>query len=92
MEALVEFRKDLNVLDAQLIEILGKRYQIIRDVGHYKKANTIPMMQSKRVEEVKERCADMGIKHGLDGDFVRNLYTLIIDEACRIEDIIIDEH
>lgn len=91
MEVLSGFRKNLNELDAQLIEVLGKRYKIIRDVGHYKKVNSIPMMQSKRVEEVKEKCAKLGLEHDLDGDFIRNLYTVIIDEACRIEDIIIDE-
>ena len=51
----------------------------------------IAMMQPKRVDEVKDRCAKLGADYGLDGDFVRSLYTVIIDEACRLEDIIIDE-
>ncbi len=90
MEALSKFREELNELDEQLVELLGKRYQVIREVGHFKKANTIPMMQSKRVEKVKDRCAEMGKKVQLDPDFIRGLYTLIIDEACRIEDLIMD--
>ena len=62
MEALSRFREKLNGLDEQLVDLLGKRFKIIREVGHFKKANTIPMMQSKRVEKVKDRCAEMGKK------------------------------
>ena len=91
MERLAEYRKELNEIDASLIELLGRRFKIIRDVGDYKSVTNIPMMQSKRVDEVKDRCAKMGEEYGLDGGFIRNLYTLIIDEACRIEDIIIDQ-
>ena len=49
------------------------------------------MMQPGRVAEVKERCAQMAREHGIDPDFARQLYGLIIDEACRMEDEIIDD-
>lgn len=91
MDRLAGFRKELNEVDSSLIELLGRRFKIIRDVGIYKKEANIPMMQSKRVDEVKDRCARMGEEYDLDGEFIRNLYTLIIDEACRIEDTIIDK-
>jgi len=91
MKQLEKFRSELNGIDADLIALLGRRYKIIREVGKYKKETNIPMMQSKRVDEVKNRCAKMGEKHDLDGNFIRNLYTLIINEACRIEDDIIDK-
>ncbi len=89
MQQLEKFRKELNEIDASLIELLGRRFKIINDVGDYKKDKNIPMMQSKRVEEVKDRCAKIGEQYNLDNDFIRNIYTLIIDEACRLEDIII---
>lgn len=90
MEKLDNFRKELNDIDAHLIKLLGRRFQIIKEVGDYKKVSSIPMMQPNRVDEVKNRCVKMGEEFDLDGDFIRNLYSLIIDEACRIEDIIID--
>jgi chorismate mutase-like protein len=90
MEKLREFRSRLNTLDANLIELLCERYDICREVAQYKKVKSIPMMQSARVNEVKERCAQLGIKRRLDPGFVKRLYTLIIDESCRIEDEIID--
>ena len=90
MEKLENFRKELNEIDAHLIKLLGRRFHIIKEVGEYKKISSIPMMQPKRVDEVKNRCAKMGEEFDLDGEFIRNIYSLIIDEACRIEDTIID--
>ena len=91
MDKLAEFRAALNNIDEQLISLLGQRFNIIREVGQHKKQNHIPMMQAKRVDDVKDRCAKLGEQHHLDDRFVRELYTLIINEACRIEDIIIDQ-
>lgn len=91
MERMDGFRKELNEIDEGIIELLGKRFEIIRAVGHYKKEQKIPMMQSKRVTQVKERCATLGLKFELDADFIKKLYGTIIDEACRVEDLIIDK-
>lgn len=85
------FREELNEIDKNIIKLLGRRFKIIHDVGVYKKEKDIPMMQSARVGEVKDRCAKMGEEYNLDGDFIRLLYTNIINEACRLEDIIIDK-
>ena len=44
------------------------------------------MMQPDRVEVVKEKAASAAVAAGLNRAFVLQLYSLIIDEACRIED------
>jgi len=90
MEDLAKYRVALNSIDEQIIKLLGERYGICRYVAEYKRDNQIPMMQSGRVEEVKNRCAELAINHMVNPDFVRELYTAIIDEACRLEDEIID--
>ncbi|MGE0372210.1 MAG: chorismate mutase [Gammaproteobacteria bacterium] len=90
MEQLNPYRETIDAIDEQIIELLGRRYSVCRDVARLKKASEIPMMQRGRVEQVKQRCAALAERHGVDPGFVRELYTLIIDEACRIEDRIID--
>jgi chorismate mutase-like protein len=90
MEKLSEFRSRLNTLDENLIELLGERFDICREVARYKRVERIPMKQSARAQEVKERCAQLGIKRRLDPGFVKKLYTFIIEESCRIEGEIID--
>ncbi len=85
-EKLASFRTVLDAVDAQLVELLGRRYGVCREVAHFKKTHGIAMMQSGRVEAVKKRCAELGSAHGVDPAFVRKLYDLIIAEACRLED------
>ena len=89
-EKLSEFRVELDLLDEQLVALLGRRYAICRDVARFKKEHKIPMMQSGRVAAVKERCARLGEAHDVDPSFVGRLYALIIGESCRLEDEIID--
>ena len=85
-----KYRSMLNSIDEQIITLLGQRYAICRNVAKHKKEQQIPMMQHDRVNEVKERCADLALKQQINPDFVRELYGLIIDEACRIEESIIN--
>lgn len=90
MDSLAQFRQEIDSLDTQIIEALGKRFEVCRQVAHFKKVNNIPMMQPGRVEQVKQRRQELGVQHSIDADFMLNLYSLIIQESCRIEDEIIE--
>jgi len=88
--SLEDFRREIDELDAVLLQLLGRRLDICREVAKFKRTNAIPMMQHGRVEAVKRRAAERGRDHGLDAAFTTRIYETIIDEACRIEDTIID--
>jgi chorismate mutase len=90
MNSLDDFRKEIDRIDAALLDALGRRLAICAEVAHFKRAQGIPMMQPSRVEAVKDRVAALAAAHGLRPEFVRELYGQIIAEACRLEDDIID--
>jgi chorismate mutase-like protein len=92
MNQLEQFRQEIDALDAQIIEALGKRFEVCRQVAHFKKAEGIAMMQPGRVEEVKKRRQELGLEHGIIPDFMLHLYSLIIQESCRMEDKIIEKN
>lgn len=89
MPTLENYRSQIDALDAQLIRTLGARFEICRQIAEFKKEQFIPMMQSGRVEEVKRRCAELGQQYGVNPDLVVQMYGLIINESCRVEDAII---
>ncbi len=82
-------RSEIDDIDAQIVALLGRRIGVCRRVAAHKRQNGIEMMQPERVREVGERVERLAEEHGLDPAFVRRLYDLIIDAACRIEDAII---
>jgi chorismate mutase-like protein len=87
-----DHRAQLDQIDGHIVDLIARRLDICRDVARVKKVEGICMMQPGRVELVKRRVAERARARGLDETFARNLYSLIIDEACRLEDVIIASH
>lgn len=85
-EELKEYRKQIDALDNEIVALLGKRFEIVRAVGRMKARENIPVVQSARVDEVKDRVAALALKHDLEPDFIRNLYQAMIDHAHNLED------
>ena len=91
MSALEELRQEIDRLDAQLIEVVARRLQVCCQVAEYKRAHGLPVLQPERAAQVVERAIAQGAAHGLDARFVRALYGLIMAEACRLEDEIVED-
>ena len=91
MDGLASFREELNQLDERIVELIARRIDICRAVARYKRKSGIPMMQSGRVQQVKDRCADLAAERAVDPGFMRKLYAVIIDETCRVEEEIIQD-
>jgi chorismate mutase len=91
VSSLDNFRREIDILDAQIIEALGARFEVCMRIAEFKKEQVIPMMQYGRVEEVRQRCRNLSVQHGVNPELVAELYRLIIDETCRMETAIIDD-
>lgn len=89
MKDIDELRKELDAIDDKILELLKQRFDLIIQIAEYKKINNIPMMQPMRVEFVLEKAKKLAREYGLSETYVTELYKIIIDEACRMEDEII---
>jgi 4-amino-4-deoxychorismate mutase len=85
-DGLAPFRARLDEIDAQLVDLLGERFQICREVAVHKAENEIAMMQPGRVEIVRARYLQHGAEVDLPADFTAGLFDLMIDATCRAED------
>ena len=85
-DGLAPFRARLDQIDAQLVELLGERFQICREVAVHKSENEIDMMQPGRVEIVRARYLQHGAEVDLPADFTAGFFDLMIDATCRAED------
>jgi chorismate mutase-like protein len=84
-------RSEIDAIDEQLVDLLARRLDVCRAVAAFKADTGVPMMQPGRVQAVKERSARLGAESGLDPAFVERLFELIVDEACELEQRLIDE-
>jgi 4-amino-4-deoxychorismate mutase len=83
------FRRRIDRLDEEIARLLGERFQTCREVALYKRAHDIAMMQPDRVVEVRERQTALGAAAELPPDFTAELFELVLDATCRMEDEII---
>jgi chorismate mutase len=91
MSGLEPFRRRLDLLDAEIARLLGERFDVCRDVAHYKREHEIAMMQPERVIEVRERYLARGAEVNLPADFTAALFELLIGATCKLEDELIAE-
>jgi chorismate mutase len=88
VEALEELRSKLGAIDEALLDHLRRRIECCAQIARVKKAHGVPMMQPHRIGIAQARAARYGKDHGISQDFLRRLYDLIIDETCRVEELV----
>lgn len=85
-EGLAPFRARLDALDAQIVRLLGERFEVCREVASYKSEHEIEMMQPQRVQQVRARYLERGGQAALPPDFTESLFELLIGATCKLED------
>ncbi|MFG3407801.1 chorismate mutase family protein [Streptomyces sp. NPDC048142] len=91
-EATIEdLRAQLDAIDERLLQELRARIELCVEIGHFKREHHVPMMQPHRIGIVQERAARFGDQHGISQEFLRRLYELIIEETCRVEDLVMGD-
>ncbi|MDB4303359.1 bifunctional 3-deoxy-7-phosphoheptulonate synthase/chorismate mutase type II [Desulfosarcina sp.] len=87
-----ELRSEIDKIDAELLQILTNRMQLIDEIGHYKNENNITILQLKRWSNlVKDRLA-RGVRSGLDRNFLQKLLEIVHTESIRRQTEIYNEN
>lgn len=78
-------RKKIDSLDQKLIEIIGERERVVKEVGIYKMKNNIPALQKGRFKQILEKNIRMGAEQGLSAKLMTKVMNAIHEESLRIE-------
>jgi chorismate mutase len=76
-------REQVDQIDSHLLEILGTRMDIAREMGKLKAEQNISTLQPHRWNEILEDRVRKGKSHGFEPDFVIGLMQTIHEEAIR---------
>lgn len=87
-DVLKKHRQKIDKIDVQLMKLLGQRFGVVRDVAKVKIRHDIPAFLGGRVNEVRNNAVAHGKKYGVDPDFVRTLYTMLIYQSCAEEEVL----
>lgn len=82
MRNLAEIREEINEIDRELIALFKRRMDCAKDVGVYKKANNIPILNQERENEILDRVAVQG---GEYGNSARLLYSNIMELSRALQ-------
>jgi chorismate mutase len=82
---LSELRCRIDQIDEGILELLARRRHVSIELGAYKKANDMPILQTTRYSEIIERREAIGKSLNLDSDFVRKVIREIHEESVRTQ-------
>jgi chorismate mutase len=80
---LEKMRKNIDLIDDELMNLLSSRMSISREIGNYKKMNNITILQSNRWKNTLERFISKASHHQLSEDFIARLIKAIHDESIE---------
>lgn len=84
-EQMAPFRQQIDAIDAQIISILAKRFDVVKKVAEFKATHDIAVVQPARAQAVKDKAIDMAAKKGLSPDLAGQIWDLMISHAHALE-------
>jgi chorismate mutase len=88
-DKLGEYRKDIDNLDDEMLEILAKRLEIVKEIGEFKRNNNLTILQIKRWSEVFKSRLEKGVELGMEKDFLNAMLEVLHKESIRIQNDIL---
>ena len=85
MRELASLREEIDQLDEQLWEVVGKRADVVRQIGEWKRLHGEQVVQPERWQEVLQHCQSIADKYGLSETIVQEVMEAIHNESVRIE-------
>lgn len=87
---LSNLRAQIDVIDNQLIDTLGKRMKISDGIGELKKQKNVAVLQSSRWNEILGKMILEGETNGLSEEFVLKMFKAIHQESINHQEKIIN--
>ena len=83
-QALAEYRKTIDALDVQLLELLNQRTRVVEEIGRTKESLGMPIYEPKREDDVFRNVTSHN-QGPLTSDAVKSIFERIIDEMRTLQ-------
>jgi chorismate mutase len=89
-KALNNLRAQIDVVDNQIIDLLGKRMQAADGIGALKKSKNVAILQNKRWNEILGKMVLEGEQHGLSEEFILRMFKAVHQESINHQEKVIN--
>jgi isochorismate pyruvate lyase len=79
-----EIREAIDVIDLQIINLFGKRFEYVKEIVKYK-TDKDSIKAKERYDFVLEQRAHWAVKHGLDPNVIEHIYKYLMDHFIQEE-------
>ena len=76
-------RQQIDDCDHELLAVLARRMSVSREIGRFKQAHNLRIVQPARYQDVIKARLDEGQRLGLDSDFTQRIMQAIHEESVR---------
>ncbi len=84
-DSLAMYRVQIDSLDKQLIELLGRRMLVVEAVGRYKVLHNMPALQQSRFDAILQKNIAMGRAYNLSATLITEVMNAIHKESLTKE-------
>jgi chorismate mutase len=84
-ESIDDLRKKITALDRELIGVLGKRFELAKEIGRLKAAVGRDVVDLSRERELIQIHLAAAREQGVSKNCVREIFTVIMNESKRIQ-------
>ena len=88
VDTIEHLRHEIDEIDEELLNLLGRRMDLADDIGRYKKRNNIAILQTDRWGEILDRAKVKGQLKGLSEDFVTVFLKAVHQESINHQEAI----
>ena len=74
---LQNLRKEIDVIDEELLKIIAKRMSVSEKIGEFKKEHKVMVLQMDRWSKVLKDNINQGVDLGLDEETVKDIFEII---------------
>jgi len=87
---MTKLRTNIDILDSNLLELLGKRMKVADEIGQVKKDNNVAVLQNTRWNEILGKMILEGEKKGLSEEFVLRMFKAVHQESIGHQEKILN--
>ena len=83
---LQEYRKEIDKINLEIVELLRKRQDVSRKIGELKRGVGKEVLDGSREQVIFDRVMDVADEKSMDGDYIRDVFKLIIQNSREVQE------